>query len=1101
MESKAQLRQSVLDEVKSLLIGPRNGDEEIVEGRLSLRYFAGVLYPQGEKRSDLANESGKGEASDSYSGDSDNPLSMANEELPSSLGISFVIKHNATFNILVKGAQYYDYQNDQNGLKNKKLHKRSAFNAETISSRDISSKGYKIFSGHAMVKVLLRKSTFANNCTVVTVTVINTNKCQNSQYGEKTVPLRIYQIELSCQIENGSFERYEKITTPSDNLEDAILQMQYNNCPTYAVGHGVSPDWKEGEESGVVTEIKTTYTPSQTVFRPTFNKVQVSDSDVFPDTSIFSIKELAFAKKENKSDICKRLKGFVDYYKKWIDTQVKMGPSGTSSAKDFLLTEMNGCVSRLVMGIKLLEDNDHCWDAFVQANLAMYFQIEQVDRIKIARFKRERDGEVWPIGWDESPDVINTDASKIRLDFDPQWRPFQIGFFLSSVFGLENLKSAEHDLVDLIWFSTGGGKTEAYLLLSSYELIRRRQRYPTKEDGYGCGVITRYTLKFLTADQFSRTASLACALEKVRSLNKSSLGEEPFSVGLYIGQTQSYKDYNDAGTALRALKLAPTSEHKFQITECPNCGTGLIPTEVKMNADGDELGFGINQGPGGKIVYSCTNRRCIFSKRLNIPISVIDEDIYKKPPSFILGTIDKFAMVPLRDISSRIFGKRDANKPVVPPSLIIQDELHLISGPLGTISAIYESAFDCLIKAYQVKAGLPPVGPKYVASSATVRDSDVQIRRLMGRKSAIFPPRGLNSSDSFFSRDERVDEYGRLYVGLMPQGIKSTVAAYWVNAALMQSVRFKSRTLGTKEELDFLWTLLCYCNSKRELGLISGAANQEIIERMKVYALMEREDTDVVEPLLKEEISSDAVKNISETRNKLLKSVSDSSESGVVEFVPCTNMVSVGIDIDRLGYMLVNGQPKTTAEYIQATSRVGRSPELKGPGLVFTLYSPAKPRDRSHYEHFKGFHQALYRLVEPTSVTPGSEQALRKACHAAIILLVRHAGLNMSGHKDAGNFDQDEPNIKDLLHGLKDRMQKAYMEKDKFERAKISKIFDEIVCKWHDWAHQRDPLVYESQERNAKKLMLNYTSSKKQGVGFKTMKSMRGVDSEVELIV
>jgi len=707
-----------------------------------------------------------------------------------------------------------------------------------------------------------------------------------------------------------------------------------------------------------------------------------------------------------------------------------------------------------------------------------------MQRSNIQKWRSQREGEMtWPISYTENLDSTTKYDLK-ELHKKPIWRPFQLAFFLMTYLDLE--KEGRHrNKVDLIWFSTGGGKTEAYLFLASYELLRRRMRYETPELGLGTGVITRYTLRFLTADQFSRTVSLCCALEKIRGENISLLGSHPLDVGIYVGSQTTYNRIDQARDALTNLSNGvDLDNHLFQVTECPACGTGLI-------TENDKLGISVE---GNALRYRCLNQHCDFHNKFDIPVKTVDEHIYHSPPSFLIGTVDKFAMLAWKSESGAIFGSKQKGENQIPPSLIIQDELHLISGPLGTISAIYEAGLDTLIKQKQANLNLPETGAKYIASSATVRESEKQIRRIVGRDSLIFPPRGLRIDDSFFTNTDKDQDNARQYVGIMPQGWRSTSAAYAVSGALLQAVRFVSLTSEIcKEEMDFLWTALCFCNSKRELGLVNSSVNQEIQERMKVCSNAQGNVTNHYD-LLKEEISSN-VKHISKARDKLFTTNKDQN---VIDFVPCTTMISVGVDIDRLGLMIINGQPKTTAEYIQASSRVGRDPAGKGPGLVVTLYSPAKPRDRSHYEQFKSFHRTLYRLVEPTSVTPGSDRALERSLHASLIIALRHGIPIMRDSQGAQNFNPEALEAKKIIKNFKERITNIYSEEFEFERELIQEKVDEIVSKWYNNKHG---LVYSNTDTQSKSLMISFDEKEvKSKRLFRTMTSMRSVDTQVKLV-
>jgi hypothetical protein len=1100
MAHKSQIRDNVIDGVEKLLIGPRQGDEEFIEGRLTLAYLAGILFPKGEKRSDLAKESASDledetegvvsnpVVSDDFSGDRENPLSMANEELPSSVGISFVIRKDSVFKVEVNAARYLKGTNEAG----RDGYHRKPIPSEIIDSGQLDSSTIPVLDGAGELSMLERPSSFRADCRIITISLVNPATAKGSQHKKENLSNRLYQVALTCCCEEAGIEPYDAYFENAADSEDAILQLQYKHNPTYAVGHGCSVAWNDKE--GKVTEVKIAYMPRQPVFRPIFDTVKIGDDQSFEHLGVFDIRRLALAKDGDQKDICHELNQFIDFYETWIVHQKSLDCEKYEDVASTLLSRMKGCSQRMREGVRLLQDDPSCWEAFTMANLAMLFQIEQTLRVRNVRSEREREGKAWPIPWDEPVDVFNLDISQLPAGFTPAWRPFQLGFFLTVVAGLEDPENSDHSIVDLIWFSTGGGKTEAYLLLSSYELIRRRMKF--KERGGGTGIITRYTLRFLTADQFARTACLGCALEKVRYLSDGFLGDEPFRVGIYAGNAVSYASYSDAQTALRALEESPAEPHHFHISECPNCGTSLLPAKVTFDENDNPQGFGIKTVAGSKIEYVCQNSKCLFSGDLKIPVTAIDEEIYEDPPSFLLGVIDKFAMVPLTELAGNIFGRRKGSY-VVPPTLIIQDEVHLISGPLGTVAAIYEAGFDTLIRTYQKRLGLPATGPKYIASSATVRDSERQIERLTGRPSAIFPPRGIMAGDSFFAREERQQDTARLYVGLMAQGLRGTSAAHWTSAAILQSVRHAAGQLGSKEDCDFLWTLLCYCNSKRELGLINGAVNQEILERMRVYADAQKLDPEDLNPLLKEEVSSDSVISISATRGNLLKGVSDSGRSYAKDFVPCTNMISVGIDIDRLGAMMVNGQPKTTAEYIQATSRVGRSPEKQGPGLVITLYSPAKPRDRSHYEHFKSYHQALYRLVEPTSVTPGSEQGLAKCCHAAIVTAIRHGVKGMQANDRASHLNLEGSSTKEVLGIFRDRLLAAYRDTDQFEIDRINESIDAFLGKWQDW--KKFKLNYRSRDKDSFRLLFGHNDARANEVGVQTMFSMRGVDVEIEV--
>ena len=1101
---KAKLREKVVDEFKSLVFGPRGGEDEFIEGDrgLTLRYLTGILFPQGEKRSDLSSDTNnesfseeegslEGKTREDFSGDSDNPLSMANEELPSSVGITFVVNKGEDFTIYCSAARYVrQKENDDSPVKGfKRIQlEDSILQANSINkSQDIF---YEENEPRAKVHVFRRNSKDRVGCEIVTVTLVNElNKNKTSQRSMKNTEKRLYQVKLRCASNKGYIQPYDFNKVEFNDMEENILSLQYSDNPIYAIGHGASVNWKEN--SGHINEVEVSYIPTETVNRPIFDSLESSDGSIFKNSYIFNIANLA-DKDFDKKMIISGFYDLCDFYEQWIETESKNKNQSFKKAQIYLVDEMKVCSKRMRKGIKALESNSMFWDAFVLSNEAMLIQMLQSKKNKDLRSSREKEGKPWPIEWHEKIDN-SLDIDSMIAEDGPTWRPFQLAFFLMCFLDFEEEGKENRKIADLIWFSTGGGKTEAYLFLACYELIRRRTRYENPEMGYGTAVLTRYTLRFLTSDQFSRTTSLGCALEKIRLKNIALLGEEQFSIGLFVGASVSYNSISKAQDGLIDLEES-NNNHLFHVTECPCCGTSLIPKDIDKRDDGSIKGLGINV-TFNAVVYKCQNQKCTFNK-INIPVKTVDEEIYKSPPSFLLGTIDKFAEVTWNHDSGQIFGYRPKDKNVVPPTLIIQDEIHLISGPLGTISAIYEAGFDSLIRKAQRDHNLADTGAKYIASSATVRDSKTQLKRLLGRESKIFPPRGLRIKNSFFANTDMDPNNGRLYMGIMPQAFRSTSAAHAVSGAFLQSVRYIAEKEQSKEDLDFLWTTLCYCNSLRELGLINSSVNQEILDRMKVCCNAQGKDQDDIETLIKEEISANMTKTISETSDALRTTNNDSS---VIDFVPATNMISVGIDIDRLGSMIINGQPKTTSEYIQASSRVGRSPDKIGPGLIIALYSPAKPRDRSHYEQFKSYHQKLYQLVEPTSVTPGSAPALERALHASMVILIRHGDVSMKANANARDFDKENQIIKPLLADFKNRLINIY-EGDlyKYERSIIESHIDSVIKSWTNWtAHD---LYYKGgKDKSVHSLLIDFSKKNDNNSGFRTMHSMRNVDSEVQV--
>ncbi len=308
---------------------------------------------------------------------------------------------------------------------------------------------------------------------------------------------------------------------------------------------------------------------------------------------------------------------------------------------------------------------------------------------------------------------------------------------------------------------------------------------------------------------------------------------------------------------------------------------------------------------------------------------------------------------------------------VKPPELIVQDELHLISGPLGTLTGLYETAVDVLAEQ-----------PKVIASTATIRRASNQVGALFDRETAQFPPAGVDSRDSWFAVETpRQDKASRRYVGLFtPSGSQATLLVR-TYAALLNAA-YAAAAEADPKVVDAYWTLVGYFNSLRLLSAAELQVFGDVQDRLEVLA--KRDDSGSIRSanaLI--ELSSRADSSEIPRRLKILER--ELPDPDVLDVLLATNMISVGVDIDRLGLMAVMGQPQTTAEYIQATSRVGR----RHPGLVAVMFNSSRSRDRSHYEKFPSFHSALYREVESTSVTPFSSRSRDRGLHAVIVALTR----------------------------------------------------------------------------------------------------------------
>ena len=620
------------------------------------------------------------------------------------------------------------------------------------------------------------------------------------------------------------------------------------------------------------------------------------------------------------------------------------------------------------------------------------------------------------------------DAARARRPGDaaPAWRPFQLAFILLNLPGMADRRHPDRDIADLLFFPTGGGKTEAYLGLAAFTIAHRRLGAAGLL-GAGASVIMRYTLRLLTLDQLGRAAGVVCALELLRDGpdycgpdGRPLLGDWPIEIGLWVGSDASPNWLGGKGdkrddTAVKrvcAYRSGRDRRAPAPIKACPWCGTAFTPQSFQCVPHADAP---------TNLEIRCANTACAFTGDRPLPIVTVDEAIYRRLPAFLIATVDKFASLPWRGPAGAFFGHVDradatgfygaaepgCGKPLDgshrldPPDLVIQDELHLISGPLGTVAALYEAAIDRLASR---DVGGGRVRPKIVASTATVRRAQGQIRALFDRDTAIFPAPGIDRRDSFFAavKPEGPDDPARWYLGIAAAGRGPKLVFLQALVTLLAGVQGCADEGG---EADAYLTALCYFNALRELGGARRIVEDEVAARARRYGAERRRlepadrpfgDRALGEPVeLTSRVSTDQVAAAKRRLETVFGAAGSPPSDGFaagraepVDVALATNMISVGLDIDRLGLMLVQGQPKTAAEYIQATSRVGRNPAR--PGLVVVVLNVHRPRDRMHFEQFGHFHDTFYRAVEATSVTPWSARALDRALAAVVVAIARH---------------------------------------------------------------------------------------------------------------
>lgn len=792
----------------------------------------------------------------------------------------------------------------------------------------------------------------------------------------------------------------------SDSLSDeAINQVLYREHLSYAIGHGCSADWSSPVEGLVATiwsDVLPTYeTPAVTA------ELEYQDKEGYSRNLKVSMRKLAGLDPTDTGQ--DEIALLVNEYECWINklklNELSLLDGSKKETGEALIQRCEECLERIRDGIALLQSEGDAGlkarRAFQLANHAML-----ISQLRGGNQVRTPDYSQSTVAWSRSAE--SHDPTQPH-PFKGYWRPFQIAFLLMSLRGICEPQHVDREVVDLIWFPTGGGKTEAYLGATAFTIFYNRL---IGKETVGCDVLMRYTLRLLTAQQFQRAATLFCAMDQLRKGKEEELGKESFTLGLWVGGDTTPNSRKDALQALRKLEKDPSSENPFVLLQCPWCAAQMGPLEQTGTSAGyrgnrrgrksdneapSVIGY-VRSGMGSNqtVVYQCPDSNCEFGPgsaltrgKRPLPITTIDEDLISNPPRLLIGTVDKFAMLAWKPELRSFFGiSKDGQHHSLPPTLIVQDELHLISGPLGTMVGAYEMVIDRLCREH----GVGDIGPKIIASTATISRSREQIKHLYAREnSMLFPPSGLKSSDSFFARE--ASGPGRMYLGVMAPGhysLQTTEARIF--STLLQSVAKMPTDDSGK---DPWWTLLCFFNSLRELGSAATLMVADVREYMRV--LMDRHGWEYksMRNSMASELTSrirgdDIPKELAKLEIPLGYTVAGEKKKYPVDVCLASNIIEVGVDLPRLSLMSVVGQPKSTSQYIQVSSRVGRGKDK--PGLVVVLYGQSKPRDRSHYEHFRGYHQKLYAQVEPTSVTPFSTPAIERAIQGLLVAVTRQLG-------------------------------------------------------------------------------------------------------------
>ena len=1083
MGKEADIRAIIVEEIEKDLVGPRGGLDEILPSREepTKSYLAGILFPKQtpiDREDDEHNDTSMGGEGDDSSNDTYN-LNVGLK--PASFGLTCTISGKIQDVLAQIDYGVYAITDEKTEKRTRKIFQRTHFSElHTIPLKETKSTSIPLES-HAefLLKYSIKK--FYNDF-ILSIFVVNDAEQKNQSFAQ--TEMCIFQPKITLTATNKSdkifIDNKTELNLPNQNDPDSMLfDLLFNSKKNFAIGHGCSVEWDEKDIlDNTVSKIQTTFIPKYTI--PKIKPRELELDGLYME-KLYQVKDFTEYKK--------LLEPIASEYEHWIKELESTIPS---IQKSFQLTaknqieECNNALNRIRKGIEIVSTDKTAGEAFSFANRAMLLQQSYGDWAQ----KNRKNGKVQ--GYEPEK-------------YFGKWRLFQLAFILLNIESITNPKSDDRNYADLLWFTTGGGKTEAYLGIITFTLAHRRLRNTSTDyRRYGTAVIMRYTLRLLTLQQFHRAASVMCACEFIRRKNPEKWGDEPFLVGLWVGSNttpNSLQGINGAEDAIAKAKRGsiPREHNPIQIISCPWCGAKIDAYNYKID---------------GKIkqcrIY-CSNQSCEFSGRSkeedsNLPVVLVDEDVYKRCPSLIIGTVDKFAQMSWKWETGAIFGRVNkycqkhgfvinelANDcgnhqnaesflfekfgppQLEPPELIIQDELHLISGPLGTLTGLYETAIDLLC------TNQDGIRPKIIASTATTRRAPEQILGLFNRDvSKIFPPQGFAFGQSFFAEEVSLDkDPGKTYLGVCSTAKSGLTILGRLSAAILRKARSLRENMDTNhysyDELDTYYTLVSYFNSIRELGGANKMYDDSVpgfIQR--IYSNFEVSPQEIDDegnlkkvwkndPLEKKELTSrvdsgEIPKILQDLDSKLTATVDP------VDLLLCTNMLSVGVDISRLGVMIINGQPKNHSEYIQASGRIGRT----SPGLIITSYNYLKPRDLSHYENFIYYHSTFHKNVEAVSLTPFASRARDKALFGVIVALVRLLENRLAKNPDAKKFDKNLVYVKDIIQKIRDNIALRVDSIDSSEKEGTLQDFDDLIKEWDAWATNKSKTIVYKKNPNEK---------------------------------
>ena len=1131
---QAIVRQKILEAVRRDLIGPSSDSEELNEVPTS-SYITGLLYPADTAVTEDENYF-DAEFTEKKFGETGEPMEdgaseeepedriKASFQKPSSIGVSFYVADDVQkIRANINWGQYYAEQMQDEIVKgtldNKKKKERTVYIREqkkevvNIDFDDFKYSKRIPLNSNSNIYVYVMKMQLNNGYKMVSVYLHNNDKAsgEEKEYEKVMFPVEMHIAE----------DRMSPIFVPEYICRKVELadEYYYKGRPVYARGRGCAATWKCLTAQVNATVVSTSFIPDHEISNVS---AQIDD---MPEHA-FSMLQMSFPKK--KSDVINNLRTLTSMYGDWIDNILfndnAMKDGKFKATGQAIIDKCIEANKRMNVGIDLIENNDKVYQAFSFMNQAMYLQRS------ITAFSKDY-GRGIPCSL---RDYMKDIPEKGRKKDHSEWRPFQIAFILLNLYGIIDGESSEREIVDLLYFPTGGGKTEAYLGLIAFTIAYRRltaaDELEYEKDG-GVTVFLRYTLRLLTTQQRDRLMRLIIAMESLREKNPDLYGKERISIGFWVGGNVTPNKFSDYSETDKYKKDEFTRKLTKQIIRCPYCGKPISKSNYEINKK--EMTVKIH----------CTDPSCMFSKRSGrtMPVYLVDEEIYAKCPTVIISTVDKFARLPWSEKVGLLFGKTNRYctrcgyiavgeshpgrhnadkaaglekaktmecKPFYPPELIIQDELHLITGPLGTIYGGYETVVEemCCIEKNGKK-----VRPKYIVSTATIKNAGEQIKFLYGREHFMqFPPSGFDTRDSFFikeiplpkgnfensSNDEiqkmisNGEQPFRQYVGICASGqsVKTTIVRLY--SIILQTALDLAKNPKFEDYIDPYYTLIGYFNSIRELGGAARLLDDDIVSRIRVVKNKYNSSTQRFLSFEgKKEITSRIPSwEIAQILEKLaIPYDKHKNKQECYDVISATNMIAVGMDVDRLGLMTVVGQPKQNSEYIQATSRVGR----KHPGIIFTVYNPYRPRDLSNYENFVGFHSQMYRYVEGTTATPFAARARDRVLHSLVVSLIRLQIEGMAQNGAASDINDVEQslieNIKNkILNRVKIIAPSSYVD--------TKQEIDNFINTWKNIAKDDKLYYFVLSVADDRKRLLTYYGEDHTDKEKQTLNSMRDVE-------